>query len=157
MIEFNGYLSGAAEKRFYQKSREIGRNIAMVAILLISPPCVLVGIRMHFWIPLIVCGVLLVAIPLLMRIPQSSKKQKELLPKRIYAEDGFIVCIADKYTESKLIADVKQVYDCGEYYELVFPFGNVSEKFICQKSLLVEGTLEEFEALFEGKLERESA
>lgn len=154
MIEFNGYISGAAEKRFFQKSQEIGQALGIVAVLLISPPCALAGFRMRFWIPLILCGILLVSIPLLVRIPQSQKKQKELLPKRIYTEDGYTVCIADKYTESKLIADVKQVYDYGEYYELVFPFGKISDKFICQKSLLSNGTLEEFEALFEGKLER---
>ena len=42
------------------------------------------------------------------------------------------------------------------FYFIKFPFGKYSDKFICQKSLLTQGTLEEFEALFEGKIERKS-
>ena len=37
---------------------------------------------------------------------------------------------------------------------MVFPFGKVSEKFICQKSLLSEGTLEDFEKLYIGEWKR---
>lgn len=53
-----------------------------------------------------------------------------------------------------MIKDVKNVYDHGEFYDLVFPFGKISGKFICQKNLLTEGTLAEFEALFDGKIVR---
>ena len=45
--------------------------------------------------------------------------------------------------------DIKSVYDYGEYYH--FWQGDM---FLCQKSLLVQGTLEEFEKLFDGKIIR---
>lgn len=92
--------------------------------------------------------------PLLVRIPRSKKEQAAVLPKRIYTERNSIVCVAEKYQERKKIADVKLVRDFGEFYELVFPFGKYSEKFICQKSLLSKGTLKAFEALFPGKIVR---
>lgn len=92
--------------------------------------------------------------PLLVRIPRSKKEQAAVLPKRIYTERNSIVCVAEKYQERKKIADVKLVRDFGEFYELVFPFGKYSEKFICQKSLLSKGTLNAFEALFPGKIVR---
>ena len=75
-----------------------------------------------------------------------------MLPKRIYTRDNHIVCVADKYTDSKLISDVTKVLDHGEFYELCFPFGKISEKFICQKSLLFKGSLGAFERLFKGKI-----
>ena len=56
--------------------------------------------------------------------------------------------------EYRNIEDVKCVRDFGEFYELVFPFGKISEKFICQKDLLSKGTLAEFEALFGDKILR---
>ena len=56
-----------------------------------------------------------------------------------------------------MISDAKQLRDFGEFYEIVFPFGKVSDKFICQKNLLTQGTLEEFEKLFEGKTTRDSS
>ena len=77
-----------------------------------------------------------------------------LLPKKIYVEDEYIVCVGEAYEESKFIDDVAKVIDHGEFYELVFPFGNASDKFICQKGLLTKGTLEEFEQLFSGKITR---
>ena len=53
-----------------------------------------------------------------------------------------------------MISDVKKVVDHGEFYELSFVFGKVSDKFICQKSLLTKGTLEEFKAMFGDKVYR---
>ena len=154
MIEFKGYISGAAEKAFFRKSR----NILLKAYLFIFPTAlsfVFLGGRLLQSDVFIyaICALLLI-IPLLFLIPPSKKDRRAMLPKRIYTEDDYIVCIADQYTDSKFISDVKEVVDHGEFYELTFPFGKISEKFICQKSLLTNGTLAEFESLFVGKLKK---
>jgi len=47
---------------------------------------------------------------------------------------------------------VKKVYDYGEFYFISFYFGKISCYFICQKSLLTQGTIEDFEKLFDGKI-----
>ena len=52
------------------------------------------------------------------------------------------------------ISDVKVVVDWGEWYDIIFYFPYKSVGFICQKDLIVEGTIEEFEKLFEGKIIR---
>ena len=154
MIEFNGYLYGAAEDRFYQKSRDFAQNIMLLAVLIVFPSIVVFfGIRMKSWQFVLGYCSLFVLIPLLARIPKSKKERHALTPKRIYVEDDHIVCICDRYTESRLVSDVTKVINCGEFYELCFSFGKFSEKFICQKNLLTRGTLEEFEALFEGKVQ----
>ena len=62
----------------------------------------------------------------------------------------------EKFTESAAIEDVVKLVDYGEFYDLSFPFGKLNDKFVCQKSLLSKGTLEEFEALFEGKIIRKA-
>ena len=90
-------------------------------------------------------------------IPKGKKEHISMLPKKIYTDGELIVCIADKYTDSRFIHDVKKVIDHGEYYELIFPFGKVSEKFICQKSLLAKGTIWGFEALFDGKITKRTS
>ena len=51
-----------------------------------------------------------------------------------------------------MLNEVKRVYDYRCWYYLEIDFGD--PYFICQKDLLTEGTLEEFEALFEGKIVR---
>lgn len=152
MIEFNGYLSGKAENHFHNKGRKLARNILFISTLLLLPAIAIAAIRMQFWGLLITYCVIILLIPLMTMIPQSKKGKQGLTPKRIFTEEEYIVCIADQYIEHRLIEDVKTVYDYDEFYELVFPFGKISEKFVCQKQLLSKGTLEEFEALFEGKI-----
>ena len=97
---------------------------------------------------------LFVVIPLLTHIPKSKKGKKSIIPKRIYTDEDSIVCVSEKYTEHRLLSDVKQVRDYGEFYEIIFPFGKISSNFICQKNLLTIGTVDEFEKLFDGKILR---
>lgn len=150
MIEFDGYLTGKAEKHFFKKSRKLGQGLLLVAFLVVAPMLYMLSMNFSnklFFVELYVFGCL--GCMGLTFIPQPKKERKSLTPKKIVVEDDYIICIADKYTEAKAIADVKSVVDYGEYYDLSFYFGNVSDKFICQKSLLSKGTLQEFEALFE--------
>lgn len=52
----------------------------------------------------------------------------------------------------KEVKKIKKVIDNGKYYTVIY--SGLSNAIICQKNLLVEGTLEEFEAIFEGKIKR---
>ena len=155
MIEFNGYLTGKAVKRFHYRSIIIGQKILLLSAFLILPVIICL---MHYlgngperWIVFCVFWAFLVVSSVLLWIPKSPQKT-EMIPKCIYVEDTYITCIADKYEETKNISDVKQIYDFGEFYEIEFPFGRTSEKFICQKNLLKKGSLAEFEEIFEGKI-----
>ena len=150
MIGFDGYISGEAKKFYRKKSRRMGRNIFFISMGIFSPAIIALAINLKNWVILIGYISLFAIVPLLFMIPQGQKTDREMTPKRIYTDGEYIVCLTDKVTESRLISDVKQVNEYGEFYELVFPFGKLSEKFICQKSLLSEGTLEDFEKLFDG-------
>lgn len=155
MIEFSGYLNGAAEKYFHKKTRILGRNILLVGVLILLPAIMSIGIRMKTWGLIIAYFSLFIIIPLLALIPKSKKERIAITPKKVFTEDGYIVCVADRYTESRLLNEAKQLRDFGEFYEIVFPFGKISDKFICQKDLCTKGTIEAFEALFEGKIVRQ--
>ena len=52
------------------------------------------------------------------------------------------------------IQDVKKILDYGEFYAIIFYFPNADRRFICQKDYIVQGTIEEFEQLFKGKIVR---
>lgn len=152
MIEFNGYLTGVAQKRFFQKARALTQNILIFCELIILLISLLIGINTgNYFLVTLNCVMIIVTL-LMVRLPKSRKEKKSITPKRIYTDGETIVCVADKYTEAKMISDVKIVKDYGVFYELVFPFGNLSDKFICQKELLTKGTLQEFEELFESKI-----
>ena len=57
-------------------------------------------------------------------------------------------------TQKKPLSKVKKVIDVGEWYYVVFKGGSLNSAFVCQKNLLKQGTLDEFEALFEDKIIR---
>ena len=154
MIVFDGYLSGVSEKWFHKRNRDFGRNIFLIALLIFLPIVIFISINKHNWLLTCLYSLLFVIIPLLTLIPQSEKEKKAVTPKKIVVSEEQIVCYADKYEETRCIYDVKVVKDYGDFYELIFPFGKISNKFICQKNLLSKGTLKEFERLFEGKIIR---
>lgn len=154
MIEFSGYINGKAEKHFIKKARELGQNIISVVMLLLFPSACYFTIKAEDSLYIKLFLVLFIGLILIAYIPKGKKEQRALTPKRIFTDGESIVCVADKYTESRFVEDVKKVKAYDEFYELVFPMGKVSEKFICQKNLLSKGTLEEFEALFDGKIIR---
>lgn len=154
MIEFNGYITDEAEKFFWKKSKAFIHGLLLVIFLIILP--VFIGIFIHeknatLLIAFLITSFLIFLITL---IPQGKKSRKKFTPKRIFTDGEYIVCSFDQGEEFKLIEDAVKLKDYGEFYTIIFPFGNMSDKFICQKSLLEKGTLEEFEALFEGKIER---
>ena len=51
-----------------------------------------------------------------------------------------------------MISSICQIVDYGEWYYLVFDYGDKDLYFVCQKDLLTGGTIEEFENIFEGKI-----
>lgn len=154
MIEFNGYISGDAEKTWQHNNKIMGVKICVVSWLLIVPSIIAWGIRAQNWLLVGLCAATLFIFPLFALIPLSTKKGNSFLPKNIVIDEEYITCKTDKSGETKFIDDVKVVKDHGDFYEFVFPFGKVSTNFICQKDLLVKGTLTEFETLFKEKIQR---
>lgn len=154
MIEFNGYITGAAEKRFHKKCVSFGQNIMLASVAFFLPAIIFITLGTKNWIILGGYVSLFVIIPLVIRIPKSKKEKQKMNPKKITIQDGFMVSINGYGSDSKLISDVKEVRDYGEFYEIVFPFGKMSTQFICQKSLISSGSLEKFEKMFKDKIVR---
>ena len=154
MVVFDGYLTGAAKYYYRRRVEAFGRKLLLFAMLVVLPVIVMFAVWIKSWGVLLGYIIIYFAVPPIITLCRREKEWLALTPKKIIAEDDYLICSTDKCTEAKAIADVKLVRAFDEFYEIVFPFGNFSEKFICQKDLLVKGTLEEFEALFEGKIEK---
>lgn len=152
MIEFNGYLTGEAEKFYWKKSRRLIQILSLVALSLLWPPILFVSIRLNYLAIIIAYALMCIIIPSLLFIPKRKKEKLLLTPKKIQITDETIICTADKFTDSRFISAVNKVYDYGDFYFISFVFGNISEKYVCQKNLLSEGTLDQFEKIFEPKL-----
>lgn len=153
MIEFTGYLTGSAKKYFFKRGIKYLQNIFLGAALLVSPPIVMFALKIRSLL-LIAGYIIAVSVILIAPYLQVKSDKDKYVPKLIRIQDNILLSASDGITESRYIEEVKEVRDYGEYYALVFPMGKLSEKFVCQKDLLTKGTLEEFEALFEGKIVR---
>lgn len=151
MIEFTGYLTDDAKKYFFKRGIKYLQNIFLGAACLFLPVVVMFAIRIESW-SLIVAYIIAASVILIAPYLQVKSDKDKYVPKLIRIQDNILLSVSDGITESRYIEEVKEVRDYGEYYALVFPMGKLSEKFVCQKNLLTKGTLEEFEALFEGKI-----
>lgn len=151
-IEFNGLLTGETEKYFRKKSVKFGLGIILVALGLFLPGVIALGVFGGIEEILFAYLTLSAFLITFAVLPKGKKNRAALTPKKIHTDGDSITVISEKYAETKFIEDAKVVYDKGEFYDIVFRIGNYSEKFVCQKSLLQKGTLEEFEELFGDKL-----
>ncbi len=153
MIEFNGYLTGKSERFFFKKNISYLQIAIIFAFTMVLPFIILLVKTfqalsiLYAYLAVFVC--LMIAVRIF--IPKSGKS---VIPKRIYIMDNKMVCIADNFTENRSVELVKKIYDYGEFYFISFYFGKISCYFICQKSLLTQGTIEDFEKLFDGKIVR---
>ena len=80
---------------------------------------------------------------------------KSVEPQKVEIEDEIIECyFRDGMAKMKDIDKVKRVTDRGNFYEIDFYFPPGMVTCVCQKDLLVAGTIEEFEDCFRDKLVR---
>ena len=152
-LKFVGGLS--AENKIFLLKRQIKLNVIMGILFsfVLSVPIVLLAI---YYYKLILLFLMIPFLILIMCIinPFYSKE----FPKEIAIVDN-IIYITTIHTPNKLatysrdVVDVKKVYDIGNAYYISFYLPK-TPVCLCQKDLLVYGTLEGFEQLFQGKIKK---
>ena len=87
-------------------------------------------------------------------LPPGKNAQKLFVPTRVIlnSEEGFIVQRCEKIERAYPIDTVESVIDYGEWYHLIFKSPNRIKYFVCQRNLIIKGSLDEFEALFKDKI-----
>ena len=158
MIEFRGEQTGLCQRFMFKKYAKVQMITflalaafwAIPAILLSTLDAAVANLLSKLLFIAAVAQVILAFIPL------GKFNRSLVLSKRIYIdfEEGTIVRETEKEETFRMLSEIRTVLDHGEWYEIVFDFGNGARCYACQKGLLTQGTLEEFELLFEGKIER---
>lgn len=145
MIEFRGVISGKTLK-FQANRYKITFSISVLISALFV--CVLY-MTADIFIPVLFIILILLLCP--------SKAFVFLTPKRVYIdlEDRTIVSVTNESRETfRMIDDIVQVKDYGEFYTFKFTSQRNFITFIAQKDLITQGTIEEFEEIFEEVLVR---
>lgn len=105
------------------------------------------------WVGIGVLG-LSVVLTVCALIVNAARGYKDVCNRNVVVEDGEIKYSSGKNFDKKSVESVQKVVDYGEFYRIVFSESFASaDDCICQKSLLCSGTTEDFETLFEGKMQ----
>ncbi len=150
MIKFQGELSQKCRKHL-SNWETLGGKISGISVgLLGCIGAILLAIYWNIYAIMFLFPMFLVMI----FSGWSDKRTKEREPKSITIENDTIKMKSNTQEDVRDLDMVKSVKDYGEWYVFKFFLSYKSGYFICQKDLLVEGTIEEFEKLFEGKIIR---
>lgn len=152
MIEFCGEMSKKCRKRILKTNYKGGLLAGFLTTLVFIWPIVLLGIT-RSWLFFTAVPVLFL-IPFSVGIPPSKKNMGLLIPSKIsiFTEDKTILWQSDKRTDEKSFDDVKTVVDEGEWYVFKFCYSQRDIRFVCEKELLSNGTLDDFQKAFEDKI-----
>ncbi|MDD6054239.1 MAG: hypothetical protein PUB81_02725 [Clostridiales bacterium] len=163
MIEFKGRLSNKCKKYLIKSSWQLG----FFVVIAVCIPFIILSIVLSImddWVYLVML------LPIGLFIFFASLKPETRAYRELYGKNGKIydgeltwhitierdIMFAEgiQRSETKNLSNVKKVVDMGEWYKIYFYFPYKSNLFICQKDLLVKGTIEEFEELFSDKIIR---
>lgn len=160
MIEFQGSIS---EKNQLDRMKKLDKKVTQVSILgLIFIWLVVIAIGLplrilqDLWGELIFCSLIMLTVPILSAYtPKKVILRFRISPHIIITEKDLSLELRSNGKEVwriRKISKVKKVLDCGEVYYIIFKFGDITNSWICQKNNIINGTIEEFEALFQTKL-----
>lgn len=152
MIIFNGEISNKS-KNYLLRCNKIGGFISgLVPAIIILVPIIILTIVSNWAYAIAIPFI--IAFPFITSIPCSKKNRYQIYPEEIKIFDEQIFCTNSKYNLMRELSQVRIIKDYGEWYHIQFDFPHRDIHFICQKNLIVQGTVEEFEKLFEGKIVR---
>lgn len=156
MLIFIGEISGESKK--YIRKKEIINTLifGLTGIVALAGPCVVfLKPLMGLLGAIIMCAVMLIAFVVIAFLSPTKADIDKLSPTRVIisTEDNYIEAECKMFKLERQLSDVNTVFDNGEWFSFKFNGrGAPAHRFICQKDLIVEGTIEEFEKLFEGKI-----
>lgn len=153
MIEFRGQLLEETQKFLSLKIVKTGALLISITFAIVLIPILYLSFVLNYWHIIIgYISVYLITLLAGILIWNSSRSLQACTPERIVIDNGTIISYTSQHKSIQSCADVKHVIDHNKWYYFEFVFGKKSLEFICQKNLICNGTLEEFEKLFEGKI-----
>ena len=146
MIKFSGELSSKCKKFAINKEKN---NAFIGALVAIAPLIVFFTIISLTWEPIFALFVPVCILAIFMGGAKPKEKSYGLiLPHTIEIDDDLLVAHGERFCETREYSQIKKIIDMGEWYDIYFYFPHKSSRFICEKQLIVEGSIEEFENQF---------
>ena len=159
MFIFRFKCEGAAKDYLIREEVKAARIARLIVFFSSIIPAIAIGSIWYYnYIALIISiGIVLLSCVFLIVFRQWDNPINELpnvIPTTITIENDKIERSGVQSYRLVNIREIKEIWDMGSFYAVIFYFPNMDRRFICQKDLIVEGTIEEFEKLFEDKIVR---
>lgn len=152
MIEFAGKKSN--ECKTFMLSLEMKRErvlllaFSVIVIIIIA----IVAYATSSFIPLFLLLCPVAFIVCAFRAPTLDRYNSANMDYRVIIVDQTIALETDTGAIiMQYVSDVSKVIDYGEWYYIKFK-KPIAHKFVCQKDLIIQGTIYDFETLFQGVL-----
>lgn len=161
MIKFKFEMNDKIKNFVIENRKKEVKLTFLIALSIFLIPLIVVGViyRENFYVKIIIITLSIMSLIMafvLCRYDSPLNAFKESEPQEIIILDDTIETTGSEkfcYKQYKLY-DVKRIIDYGYFYVFIFYFPNLDKRFICQKDLIVKGTIEEFEQIFEDKIVR---
>ena len=83
-------------------------------------------------------------------VKPGEKEKGDIVPIKVEIDDEHVIKETTKNYNTYRVDEVKRVEDYGDFYRIIFYFPHCDRFCICQKDLITQGTIEEFEEMFAG-------
>lgn len=156
MIVFKGEMTKAC-KSFWLSQEMKSKMFSQLAFAVVAGAFAVFGTafygaRIVGWVSYFILAIVL-AFPVLFLIPKCIKHpigKSDI----VIRDDGYMISQSTFMTVRIKMDDVIDVLDMGDWYHIRYKDFEHPGAYICQKNLIVKGTLEEFENLFGDKISR---
>ena len=157
MIKYTPHPTLQCKLYFQKYTCKAASLICGITTLVIGIVLAIIGIIWHWVIMIwILCPITMTIFASIPRLNSPLKILNLYFPKEIILYDSYLEIFSEKNVSMRYYSDVKRVVDCGKWYHIIFYFPNKNSYFIGQKDLIVNGTIQEFEEMFTGKIIRKT-
>lgn len=150
MIVFYGQITGKCKEDVLRRDSKFGYLGGIITSIIFGIPAIILTFTVH-WI-FVICIPLLFVVAFTAGMPPSKKYYSLLFPSEIIIDTktSTIISQSEKFRVESSMDEVVKVLDMGEWYHIYVK--SKEGRFICQKDLIIKGTLDEFESIFRNKI-----
>ena len=154
MFLFEGSPSEKCKNYMGNRNRRTISIVACITSFIFIIPTILLAI-LNNWI-FIVFFFALLTFPIISVTPLGKPNSALIIPLEIVIDTQddipYIAARGEKFESIRELSQIKSIIDMGDWYVFIFFFPHKCEHFVCEKALLRQGTIREFEDYFAAEI-----
>ena len=160
MIEFNGEQSEQCKLIIAKEKAKNAGLLFTICSIIISIITIIVGIINSKLIYSLIIILIFVFLTISAFIVPKKQISSIKINSKVNINSDLITMkystnfYLNEKTYCKKISNIKYIIDFGICYCMIFKFGDISNSWVCEKSLITKGSISQFENLFKDKIKK---